>query len=253
MKSKPTAYRMPGWLALISRTFPGTRKTIAGWKGVQTATTGEYGNIEFPYDRKMMDGKRFIAIVSGCFEKEEIEIATSVVRDDDVLVEFGAGMGITAAMVNKRCSPKRHICFEANPLLKDYATRLFRENKLGIELLNCGLGDGSNLKFYINRDYVYSSFEASKRDNCTEQKTIPTIKLRDVIKSHDPTVVFCDIEGAELKYLKSPSFGNVRDIVIELHPGAYGREGVESVKGYLESQGFRLSRKLRNVYLFSIS
>ena len=71
-----------------------------------------------------------------------------MIKSEDIVVEFGAGLGIAASRVHKKLLPKRHICYEAN-LLESYSQKLFSENNLNIELKNFGLGDGSTLDFGV--------------------------------------------------------------------------------------------------------
>ena len=49
------------------------------------------------------------------------------------------------------------------PLLEAYSKKLFSANNLKIDLKNLGLGDGNNLDFYAQNDYILSSFQKPKR------------------------------------------------------------------------------------------
>ena len=122
---------MLGWCA---RTFAGTRKTIASFKKPRTASWCRCDGVLFPFDARFMDRKRFVAIACGAIEEDEIAIAAKVIDSNDVIVEFGAGMGIAAARVNRLCTPKQHICFEANPHLGAYSKALFAANELVLHM-----------------------------------------------------------------------------------------------------------------------
>ena len=39
-----------------------------------------------------------------------------------------------------------------------------------------------------------------------EKILVPTLTLDDILAAHKPTVIFCDIEGAELSYFRSKMF-----------------------------------------------
>ena len=106
-----------------------------------------------------MDRKRFVAMAAGAIEYDEVAIAKQVISKDDILVEFGAGLGIAAARVHKLCTPKGHICFEANPLLGEYTSQLFKVNKLNIRFENIALGNGQTLPFHALDDYILSAFD----------------------------------------------------------------------------------------------
>lgn len=246
----PSVYKMTPVMAFMARTFPGIRLTISRQQNVQAADYCEHEKIYFPYDERFMDKKRFVAIACGAIENEEVKIATKVIGENDTVVEFGAGLGIAASRVNKMCSPKRHICFEANPLLKDYAKRLFQENKLDIQFETFGLGTGEELEFFAMKDYILSSFEMPEARSDFEKILVPTLSLDEVLTVHNPTAIFCDIEGAELSYFRSETLGNITKIIIELHPGIYGEDGVKAFKSEMERHGLVLKYNKSETYCF---
>ena len=71
-----------------------------------------------------------------------------------------------------------------------------------------------------------------------------------MIKAHQPTVIFCDIEGAELDYFTSDQFKGVKKIVIELHPEIYGKHGLSAFCARIQKHGFALKQKQRQTYCF---
>lgn len=245
-----TVYSMPALLATIAKLFPGLRSTISKNHAIQNADYCEYDGIYFPFDERFMNRKRFVAIACGAIEAEEVKIASKVIRADDIVVEFGAGLGIAASRVNRICAPKKHVCFEANPFLENYAKQLFQENELNIQFETSGLGNGDKLEFFAMKDYILSSFEMPEVGNDFEKILIPTITLDEVLADYKPTAIFCDIEGAELSYFKSKIFEGVDKIIIELHPKAYGGEGVVTFQSYMRGHNFELKFKNGDTYCF---
>ncbi|MGB0756210.1 MAG: FkbM family methyltransferase [Candidatus Puniceispirillaceae bacterium] len=243
-------YTMSAMLGWCARTFAGTRKTIASFKKPRTASWCRCDGVLFPFDARFMDRKRFVAIACGAIEEDEIAIAAKVIDSNDVIVEFGAGMGIAAARVNRLCTPKQHICFEANPHLGAYSKALFAANELDITYETVGLGNGKTLSFYALDDYILSSFEKPEGRDDYQKISIPTITLDTVIKQHRPTAIFCDIEGAEADYFTSENFDSVQKIVIELHPHIYGRDGADRFIAMLTEAGFRLAITQSETYCF---
>ncbi|TAG11082.1 MAG: hypothetical protein EAZ40_17410, partial [Rhodobacterales bacterium] len=67
---------------------------------------------------------------------------------------------------------------------------------------------------------------------------VPALALADLLAAPRPTVLCCDIEGAELEVLATPLTG-IRLVVVELHPGIYGAEGEARVRKTLVAQGFQ--------------
>ena len=243
-------YSMSPILAFLARTFPGIRISISRLEKIKTASWCKYDDVLFPFVSRFMDRKRFVAMAAGAIEYDEVAIAKQVISKDDILVEFGAGLGIAAARVHKLCSPKGHICFEANPLLGEYTRQLFKVNKLNIHFENIALGNGQTLPFHAMDDYILSTFPQPAEGQAFTRIEVTTITLDAVIKAHQPTVIFCDIEGAELDYFTSDQFEGVKKIVIELHPEIYGKHGLSAFCTRMQKQGFALKQKQRQTYCF---
>lgn len=244
-------YSMSPILAFLARTFPGIRISLSRFEKIKTASWCKYDNVLFPFVSRFMDRKRFVAMAAGAIEHDEVVMAKQVITKEDVLVEFGAGLGIAAARVHKICSPKGHICFEANPLLGEYTRQLFKANKLNIGFENIALGNGQKLPFYAMDDYILSSFDKPASGHAHTKIEVATITLEAVINAHQPTVIFCDIEGAELEYFTSDQFKGVQKIVIELHPEIYGTDGVSAFCARMQEKGFALAQKQRQTYCFA--
>ena|GEM_PF-1705861 len=243
-------YTMPAMLGWFARTFPGSRKTLASYGQLRTSQWCDLDGVLFPFDERFMDRKRFAAIACGAIEEDEIAIAAKVINSDDIVVEFGAGLGIAAARVHRLCAPRKHICFEANPALKTYSKALFKANHLEIKFETIGLGNGDALDFFALDDYILSSFEQPQNRHDYQKISIPTITLDEVIARHRPTAIFYDIEGAELAHFSSEHFDGIRKIIIELHPDSYGDSGLNSFIERMEQAGFRLKIRQKETYCF---
>ena len=243
-------YSMPMWLQFLAKRFPGIRKGIANLDEVKIADYCEFDGVNFQFDSRFMDKKRFVAIAAGALESDEVKVAQMFLKKDDIIVEFGSGLGIAAARVNKRVGPQKHYCFEANPLVIEYAQKLFEFNEIQIKIENYALGNGTNLPFYIVNDYILSSFQKPKGRDDWRQVDVPTINCQEVVTSLTPTAIFCDIEGAELEYLEADDFGSTRKIIVELHPKVYGFDGVRHFYKKIEMHGFRCCMKKSDTHCF---
>ena len=243
-------YSMPIWLQFLAKRFPGIRKSIAKLDDVQIADHCEFDGIKFQFDSRVMDKKRFGAIAAGALESDEIKVAQGFLKKHDILVEFGSGLGIAAARVNKTVGPQKHYCFEANPLVIEYAQKLFKINEIQIKIENYALGNGTNLPFYIVNDYILSSFQKPKGRDDWKKVDVPTIKCQEVVTSLRPTAIFCDIEGAELEYLNANDFESTEKIIVELHPQVYGVDGVRLFYKKIEKHGFKCHMKKGDTHCF---
>ena len=241
---------LPRTLRFIARHFAGTRKFFAEKYMSDAVTACRFEHITYPFELAVMDGKRLIALAAGAIEAEEIELAKKYLTADDVVVEFGSGLGIAAARVHMAIHPKAHFCFEANPVAVAYSKHLFTMNEMQIDVDQRALGDGSTSPFYAADDYILSSFDVPKNTKHFKKIDIPTISLAAVVKEKKPTAIFCDIEGAEDAFLPPEDLQGVEKVIIELHPSHYGMQGVQRIKDRFAKNGFVSVEQQQDTYCF---
>ena len=229
---------LPRFWRCVARHFAGTRKFFAEKYMSDAVTACRFEHITYQFEPAVMDGKRLIALAAGAIEAEEISLAKKYLTAEDVVVEFGSGLGIAAARVHRAINPKAHFCFEANPIAVAYSTHLFVVNKMQIDVDQRALGNGSISPFYAANDYILSSFDIPKNTKHFKKIDIPTISLAVVIKEKNPTAIFCDIEGAEDEFLPPEDLRGVKKVIIELHPSHYGMRGVQRIKDRFIKNGF---------------
>lgn len=236
--------------SLIARKFAGTRKSLAKVL-VNDATEGCIcDDIIFHFDERLMDHKRLIALAAGALEREEFILAKRYFNKDDRIIEFGCGLGVAAARLIKAVQPASIICFEANPLAIEYATKLFSTNNMDVNLRQGALGDGSKKSFYACNDYILSSFEEPSEHKNYKKLEVATYELSDLIQRHKPNAIFCDIEGAERYFCHPDKMDNIDKVVIELHPDVYGNAVLKQLSQAFKDAGFQLREKLKQTYFF---
>ena len=229
---------LPRLLRFVARHFAGTRKFFAKKYISDAVTACRFEHITYQFEPAVMDGKRLIALAAGAIEAEEIALAKKYLTAEDVVVEFGSGLGIAAARVHRAINPKAHFCFEANPVAIAYSRHLFIINNMQIDVDQRALGNGSTSPFYAANDYILSSFDIPKTTKHFKKIDVPTISLAAVIKEKNPTAIFCDIEGAEDEFLPPEHLQGVEKVIIELHPSHYGIHGVQRIKDRFTKNGF---------------
>ena len=236
------------YLALLLRKFPGLKKTFSRYLISKDTIGCIYDNIFFPYDKNLMDEKRLIAIASGAMEREEILTSIKYFDQDDIIVEFGCGLGISSSLIQNKLKTKM-FCFDANSKAVSYANKLFKINNLNLTALNIALGDGKKNVFFVNDDYLLSSFDKPNKKNFNVVN-VNTNSLKQIIKKFKPTAILCDIEGAEKKYFDPTKLANVKKIVIELHPNVYGKKKLKEIISNFEENNFKLIFKIKQTYFF---
>lgn len=191
----------------------------------------------------MITPERAERINRARYEGQEIAGALEVIRKGDRVLEMGAGIGLVGAITAMNGAPEKVLSFEANPGLIQHINALYTLNGLEdrIEVRNEVLMSDPDapemVAFHIRNSYLGSSLI----DTDTRQTTrveVPTTAYADLHASYKPTVLLMDIEGGELEFLRHASLKGIRAIVIEFHPGAYGKEGMRECKSILEQAGF---------------
>lgn len=90
--------------------------------------------------------------------------------------------------------------------------------------------------FYVRRNFLASSLAPLEGD--TPETVTPTpVPVRNgsaEIARLKPSVLICDIEGAELDLLPQLDLTGLRAVLIELHPQWIGRDGIRKVFAALD-------------------
>ena len=208
----------------------------------KTKPVAECHGIKVP-DSPMITPERAERINNARYEGQEIAGALAVIRPGDHVLEMGAGIGLVGAIAARNGKPAKVMSFEANPNLIEHIRALYRLNRLSkkIEVRNEVLISAPDapkaMTFHIRNSYLGSSLIDSDT-RATTQVEVPTASYSDVHAAFAPDVLLMDIEGGELDFLRHASLDGVRAIVIEFHPGAYGKEGMRECKSILENAGF---------------
>ena len=241
---------LPHALRFIAQHFAGSRKFFAGKYISEAVKACRFEGVTYPFDTEVMDGKRLIALAAGAIEAEEIALATKYLTADDVVVEFGSGLGIAAARVHRAINPKAHFCFEANPVAVAYSKNLFTLNNMQIDVDQRALGNGLKSQFYAAHDYILSSFNVPTDTKYYEKIEVSTVRLAKIVREKKPTAIFCDIEGAESEFLLPRDLQDVEKVIIELHPGHYGMQCAQQIKDRFVANGFRVVEQRQDTYCF---
>lgn len=177
-------------------------------------------------------------IYRGAYEREEMDCISSLVRPDDIVVEFGAGCGIISAFVGRRLKSSKQLhIFEANPSLVESIEAVCAANGLTPEIevaavANC---DGE-MEFNIHDHFLSSS--SVERAGTSRKVKVKSVSAARVLNNIQPTLLIFDIEGAEnvLSSIELPP--SVRAICCEVHPHIIGGTGVSQLVANFLAQGF---------------
>lgn len=205
--------------------------------------------MRFPKDPQIMSPKRRKHLRAGTYELKEFNAVTKVVKRDDVVVELGAGMGYMSTVCAKLCKAKKVIAVEANPALIPYIHRVHAANKVeNVEVINALMGPkkGKPVNFYIREEFVASSMseESPGAGPVIRVDKVPVQNINTLFKAEMPSVLVCDIEGAEADLLPKMDLTPLRAAVVELHPQWIGQSGVQAVFDAMHKAGLTYFPKL---------
>jgi FkbM family methyltransferase len=156
-------------------------------------------------------------------------------------MDLGAGIGFLCALAARVVGVDAVTGVEAVPGTLALARENLAANGLGgVRLIHGAVTGGAagEVEFGQRPAFWASALRGAEGWPANAQVIrVPAHPLADLLAEHRPTVLCCDIEGAETDVLTTGLTG-VRLVVVELHPGIYGPEGEERVRESLADQGF---------------
>jgi FkbM family methyltransferase len=190
--------------------------------------------IRFPNDRRVIPPRRRKALRLGQYEDRETQAVIATVRPDDVVIELGAGMGYMSTLMAKNLNVAQVHAYEANPDMVPYIQRVYDENGVeNAQVHNAILGPKKGkVNFYVRGNFLASSMEENPRGLAGQPTRVEQIEMRNInteFKRLKPTVLVCDIEGAEAEVLPAADLSCLRAAIVELHPQWIRQEGVQAV------------------------
>ncbi|MDY6858887.1 MAG: FkbM family methyltransferase [Pseudomonadota bacterium] len=207
--------------------------------------------LRFPYDPQIITRKRRRLMRDDHYEHKESEAVLRVVKPDDTVIELGAGMGYMSTLLAKKLGVKTVHAFEANPRMIPYIHAVHAANGVeGVTVHNAILGaaDG-RAKFYVRGDFVASSLEDNLEDahgGVIAEEEIDIRNAQAVFDEISPTVLVCDIEGAEADLLPLIDLSGLRCAIVELHPQWIGQAGVQAVFDAMQAGGLTYYPRMSN-------
>lgn len=212
---------------------------------------------KFPFRGDILPPRVRQAVRANRYEFKEVEAAMSIVGKEDVVLELGGGMGYVSTVLAKNNHPKHIHVYEANPVMADYIRETHAINGLdNTTLHNALLGPRkAKAKFHIREQFVASSLDYKDGADVVRTESIDVHNAKTAMKDIAPTVLVCDIEGAEVDVIPLLDLSTVRAAVIELHPQWIGPEGVNTVFQAFMNAGLAYSarRSQKKVIVFKRS
>ena len=187
--------------------------------------------MRFPKHPDIMQGKIRRLLRNNDYEAKETEAALRVVREGDVVVELGGGIGYMSTLVaTKRAIKSVHV-FEANPNLIPYIQSVHAANDVtNAHVTNAILGTRKgSVDFYVREPMLGSSMQVLEGEVDPSSVKVDVLNAKTTFKDIGANVLICDIEGAEVDLIPSLDLSGFRAAIIETHPQWIGPEGMNKV------------------------
>jgi FkbM family methyltransferase len=179
-------------------------------------------------------------ITVGDYEQADIDLASEYVVSGDIVMEVGAGIGITGCALAK-ASQRGVILVEANPHLWEHIEQNFKINGQKLTLIKAAAVsndfEGSTVPFSVSPNYWWSSLVGMDGGKTFEATAIPLGKL---IEEHQPNILVLDIEGAEEFVVPQSLNPCVKKVFVEIHSPALGSKKSAALVRRFEMMGFRM-------------
>ncbi|WP_136441375.1 FkbM family methyltransferase [Pacificoceanicola onchidii] len=197
--------------------------------------------MKIPKHPQLTTGRVRGAIKNDEYERKECDAVMRVVRPHDTVLELGGGIGYMSTLLAAIKKVRRVVSYEANPALIPYIRSVHAANEVtNVDLRNALLMPqaGPKLPFYIRKNFLASSMDNSVDvADITDTAQIEQHGIAEVLEAEKPSVLVCDIEGAEETLLPAGDWSNLRCAIIELHPQWIGPKGVRAVFDAMHAGG----------------
>jgi FkbM family methyltransferase len=188
-------------------------------------------------------------IYEGRYESPEREVVTKTLRQDDIVLEIGSGLGYLTTVASGIAREVRS--FDANPAIVEVARNTVARNGLRATVTNAILERSpsrSTAPFHIHKYFPESSLVPSEHT----VKTVAVPVLDFDVECGRCTYLLVDIEGAEVDLLRAELPG-VRAICVECHPQAVSARQITDMLLSLFGQGFTIDVSVSNGQVLYLS
>ena len=194
--------------------------------------------MRFPKHPEIIRGKVRRLLRTNGYEAKEAEAALRIVKKDDVVLELGAGIGYMSTLVATKRAIKSVHSFEANPHLIPYIQKVHAANNVrNAHVTNAILGTRKGtVDFFVRDPMLGSSMDVLEGEVDPPSIKVDVLNAKTVFKEIKPTVLICDIEGAEADLIPKLDLTGIRAAILETHPQWIGPAGINTVfKAFMDA------------------
>lgn len=181
---------------------------------------------------------------TGYYEGGEARAIDLHMREDDRVLELGAGAGYITMRIASRVGGENLMTVEANPQMVPVVEKNLAANLInGVTVINAAVvGDDfteDSVELHVTPAFWSSSLNPTRAKTIPDTKTVqvPVVKFSELLEEHKPTAVVMDIEGAEQGLFDRPWPNSVRLLLIEIHPTLYPDHVIKQIFDQMSASG----------------
>lgn len=170
-------------------------------------------------------------LISNNYEVPEINALKGTIFDGDRILELGTGIGVVSGIASKLRDNIVIESYEANPNLIEHIQTLHSINNIkNVQVHNAILTPNPAVEsqpFYLHRYFPEASIVKSEFTKGAVDVPVKDFNL--VVSEFSPSVLVCDVEGAEAEIFTGANLSGLRAIILEIHPHLISREAVKQI------------------------
>ncbi len=177
----------------------------------------------------------------GRYQRRKVRQLASKVEPNDVFLDLGAGLGLTALFASSMVGQEHVVAVEADPSAITLALGNFAANGCVIELIEAAAaaGDSKETDFFPNATFGASS--CFPRAGGIEPIRVATLDLATLLTERRVTVANVDVVGAEHALLTGiDDFAQVRVLLVDVYERTIGYPRSVALVRHLFDCGFAL-------------
>lgn len=165
------------------------------------------------------------------YEVPEINSPINILKEDDRILELGTGLGIVSGIASQKSDDISIRTYEANPNLIEHIHALHALNDIkNVHVNNAMLMPNPLVQtqtFHLHRYFPEGSIiESEFTEGAID---VPVLDFNKVVSQFSPSILVCDIEGAEADIFTGADLSSFRAIVLEIHPHMISRQAVKRI------------------------
>ena len=173
------------------------------------------------------------ALEEGRYEGGESAALLRHLEPGDRVLDLGAGAGYVASLAARVVGGENVTAVEAAPEMLPVLRRNLNLNEAGDAQVLHGAVVADDFPDEVVRFEVARAFWASRigegGGRGARTVEVPALRFGELVRRVAPSVLVMDIEGAERDICRQQWPGCLRLVVMEIHPGIYGAEGIRAI------------------------